>query len=374
MRREDITSLVVYLILIAGAIILGTTVIEQTFSKCYDYNFLNPYVFTLLTILVALVLNVIGLELMHVLGAKIGGYKVVSINVLGFCYEKIHNKWKFSFRDFNGLTGETKLVPDKKDCKIKPFIWAPILAWILEVAVGVVVLMLNSGDNGKKGILGIGALLFIVISSMLALYNITPLKLDTMTDGYRFVLISKEKNVEAMNELMRIEDLYRNGENVEEVKQFEVINDLTATVNLEAVYNLISKNEFNKANKIIDASISKKDIIDEYTYNRFMAQKLYILCLGEDIKEARAFYKESFKDKIRRFIANDVCAESIRAYLLIAGLIEESESEVVLLNKKITRRLEKYSETRRREESRLSKEATDKIYLTYPNWKKENVA
>lgn len=374
MRKEDITSIVVYLVLIAGSFIIGTTVIKDAFQT---FSVADPYLVGIGTIIVGIILNVCGLELLHALGAKIGGYEVVSINIVGFCFEKLRGKWTFKFKDFDGLTGETKVAPRKEKRNLKWFMWMPLLGYLIEVAACVALntTITETPELYNLGWLAISALLLIVISSIIALYNIVPFKLDSMTDGYRLVLISKKVNSEAFDELMRVENLQRNGEKVSKIKVFDEITEFTASVNLLSVYEYLNEKKYAEANKIIEKILGSGNELETYTRNRLMAQKVYIQIMEDEIEEAKKFYNEQVKDDIRRFIANDDSMESLRAYALIAAFLEDSESEVEYTKSRLAKILKKTLPSRAEIEQKLYKEALDKIAKTHKDWfKKENAA
>lgn len=374
MRKEDITSIIVYLILIAGSIIIGTTVIRDAFQT---FVVTEPYLVGIGTIIVGIILNVCGLEFLHALGAKIGGYEVVSMNIVGFCFEKLNGKWTFKFKDFDGLTGETKVAPKKEKRNLKWFMWMPLIGYLIEVAACVALntTITETPELYNLGWLAISALLLIVISSIIALYNIIPFKLDSMTDGYRLVLISKKVNSEAFDELMRVENLQRNGEKVGKIKVFDEITEFTASVNLLSVYEYLNEKKYVEANKIIEAMLANGNELETYTRNRLMAQKVYIQIMEDEIEEAKKFYNEQVKDDIRRFIANDDSMESLRAYALIAAFLEDSESEVEYTKSRLAKILKKTLPSRAEIEQKLYKEALDKIAKTHKDWfKKENAA
>ena len=377
MRKEEIASLVVYLLMIALAIIVGLSVVTNAMSVCRPDN-MNPFAFVIVVIIIGLLFNVIMLEVLHVIGGKIGGYKIASVNILGFCFEKREGKWKFKFKDFDGLTGETKLAPKKEKLNMKPFIWLPLFGYAAELAGGIVLhshMMSDTASNVRW--LGVCGILFVILSSMLALYNLVPIKLDTMTDGYKLVLLSKPANIEAYNEMLRAEDLERNGQPVPELRVFEDITEFTASINLFSVYRHLENNKLDEAEKIVDLMLKDPKKLEPYTYNRLISQKLYIVILTKEIEEAKKVYDELANDKIRRFIANDLSMESIRAYLLISGILEKSQAEVKFAISRKDKAMKRTFKQRAVLEDKLYGIALDKVYEVHPKWKeepKENIA
>lgn len=369
MRKEDIASAVIYLLMIAVAIIVGLTVIRNAFGN-YDFS-LNPYAFAIIVIIVGLLFNIIMLEVLHVLGGKIGGYSVVSFNVLGFCWSKTLGKWKFKFSDFDGLTGETKLAPKSEEAKLNWVVWLPLLGYLTELALGIVLFSMGSKQlppRDPRRWIAIASMLFVIISSMIALYNFIPVKLDSMTDGYRLTLIGKKVNVEALNELMRIENLQREGLPVDNVKIFTEITDFTANLNLFHIYECLAKKEYDKAIKLIDTIIEVPEKMSSTTYNRLLAQKLYVEVINSSKEDAKKYYDENVKDDSRRFIANDISMESLRAYILIAGILEDSQAEVEYAKSRKAKALKRALPSRAELEDKLFEEAFEMIKQHHPDW------
>lgn len=376
MRKEEAASLVVYLLMIALAVIVGLSVITNAMSQIGPRTSqFNPFAFIIHTILVGLLFNIIMLEVLHILGGIAGGYKIVSVNILGFNFEKKNGKLSFKFKDFDGLTGETKLVPKKEKPNLKPFIWFPLFGYAAEMA-GCIVLYSSMMQNQASDVawLGVCAILFVVLSSMIALYNLVPIKLDTMTDGYRLVLISKEANVAAYNELLRVEDLERNGKDVGELKVFEEITEFTANLNLFSVYKYLDEGKYDEAEKIVDLNLTGGKKLEPNTYKRLISQKLYIELMTKEPEEARKVYDEIANDDVRRFIANDKSMESIRAYILISGILEKSQGEVNFAIANKAKALKRTLEKRAKYEEKLYDLALNKVYEAHPKWKEESEA
>ena len=372
MKKEDVIGLIIFVIAFGAGLVVAFTVLTE-----FNVTFMSRFWFTMLTVILAFVLNAIGLEVSHVIGGIIGGYEIISINILGLEIEKIGGKKKFHYRDYNGLTGETKLSPKKDKTNLKPFVWAPIVAYLVEVVVGAIIIMLVKEENAVSETpewLALGSVLFITVSSMIALYNLIPLRLNSLNDGYRLRLLSNPQSEEALNELFRVENELRNGKQVLNIKKFENVNDFTATPNLFYLYNKLAKNELDDALELINVMLEKKETLGTDTLYRILGQKMYVLILT-NIEEAREFYDAEVKDNIRKFIANDIFAESLRAYVLIAGLIDKSESEVMLVKKRFARVNEQSLLGRKADEQRLFDEAIEKIYKEHPEWdKKESIA
>ncbi len=371
MRKEEIASLVVYalMIILAGAI--GLTAVKNAINLCGTGHIVD-YVFVLIVIAIGLLFNIIMLELLHALGGLIGGYRVSSINILGFCFEKKEGKFKFRFKDFDGLTGETKLAPKKENLSLKPYIWLPLFGYAVELATGIVLYShMTTNNSSEVSWLGTCGILFVIVSSMIALYNLVPIKLDTMTDGYRMILISKPANVVAYNELLRAEDLEKNGKPVPELKVFEDITEYTANINLFTVYKDLENGNLPGAEKIVDLMLNNSKKLEPSTHYHLISQKLYIAIMTKEVEEAKKIYDELCDDKIRRYIANDVSMESLRAYVLISGILEKSQAEVKYALSKKDKAMKRALKQRAPIEEKLFNIALDKVYKAHPKWKEE---
>ena len=360
--------------MIAAAVIVGLTAVQSTFKTHYFLD-MPSYLFAIIVIIVGLLLNIVGLEVCHAIGARIGGYEVVSVNCVGFCFQKKEGKWKFSFKDFDGLTGETKVAPKSDKAKLAPYIWFPIVMYFAELAIGIVLYTLAEDKDVIKQVtnplhwMAIASLLFIIISSMLALYNLVPLRLDSMTDGYRFTLLAKKENVEAYNELMRVEAAQIKGENPGEIKIFTDITEFTANINLISVYEELKNKNYAKAEELIDMIVvDPKKVLPE-TYNRLLSQKLYIKIMTLPLEEVKEYYDKNVDDYARKFIANDLSMESIKAYILIAGLLDKSRNEVDFAKSRKDRAMKRLPSSRAQIENKLYEEALERVYEAHPDWK-----
>ena len=277
MKREDIVGFLVYLIIFAFASVFGLLVLREHASHAgLDTGIYLLYI--LGAIASGVILNSILFELGHVLGAKVGGYKILSVNVLGFMFLFDGNGKKFRFKNYDGLTGETKIAPvEGKKNNPNPYLIFGSLLFAIE-AVGIVIafITLNGAERStfEKNV-AYFLLVILVVGVMILLYNIIPLKLDSINDGYRLRLISNPKNKEAFNELLRVERAIENGETDVEIKTFTEITNFTADLNLNKVYLLLDQGKFLESEPMLD-DILKSEDTSERTYIRAKAQKIYI--------------------------------------------------------------------------------------------------
>ena len=374
MKKEDITGLIAYLIIIALAIIFGLTVLQTHNSESSLQGF--QYVLYIIgAVVVGAVFNGILFELAHVLGAKIGKYDIISVCVLGFCFYKDNGKTKFKFGSFDGLTGETKIVPKEgmvDKANPYPYLFFGSFFFVIEAIAVMIIFSVfrTASDYGLRdiayGVLTVGAIGLVIL-----LYNILPMRIDSMTDGYRLTMVSNPKNKAAFNELLRVEYEISQGNNDVEVKVFDEITNFTADLNLNRVYALLDKREYKAAEEILDKIIEAKEEVSEKVYIRARAQKIYINLYTRNLEEAKEYYEKEVPVSERREISNDVSMASIRAYLLMSGLLDKSRSECIIALNNVYRAFKHTPKNRQHTEIVLFNEALEKVVAAHPDWELE---
>ena len=373
MKKEDVVGLILYLIIIALAVVFGLTVLQAHTSESSLNGF--PYILYIAGSVVAgVVLNGILFELAHVLGAKIGKYVIISVNVLGFCFYKENGKRKFRFSSFDGLTGETKIVPKEgmvEKANPYPYLFFGSFFFVVEAVIVMVVFSVLRTSSSYElrdvayGLLTVGAIGLVVL-----LYNILPLRVDSITDGYRLTMVSNPKNKAAFNELLRVEYEIQQGHDVE-IKIFDEITNFTADLNLNKVYTLLDHQKYQEAEEILDKIITAKTNIDAKVYIRARAQKIYIDLITRSLEEAREYYDAEVPVSERREISNDVSMPSIRAYLLMSGLLDKSRSECIIALNNVYRAFRRTPKNRKNTEVALFNEALERVVKAHPDWELE---
>lgn len=369
MKKEDIVGFIVYLIIFAFAIVFGLLVLREHASHS---GLETPMylLFILGAILSGVLLNSILFELGHVLGAKIGGYKILSVNVLGFMFLFDGSKKKFRFKNYDGLTGETKIAPKEgKKNNPNPYLLFGSLFFAIE-AIALVIAFSSLKDQDSTRNIAYFLLVILVVGAMITVYNIIPFRLDSMNDGYRLRLISNPKNKEAFNELLRVEYAIDHGEENVEIKTFTEITNFTAELNLNKVYILLDQGKFTEAETMLDDILKSEDISNR-VYIRAKAQKIYIHLMNNDPEVAKEFYDKEVPMSERREISEDVSMASIRAYVLMSGLLDDSQSETMLAVNKVLKAYKRTSESRQKFELKLYNEALNKVIAKHPKWELE---
>ena len=288
MKKEDITGIIVYLGIIVLAVIFGLTVLQtHQAESTLNGNTMGYILYIIGSVLAGALLNAIMFELAHVLGAKIGKYDIISVNILGLCFYKLDGKRKVKFASFDGLTGETRIVP-KKDMVDKanpyPYLFFGSLFFVVEaIVIMIVFTVLRATDKAILKDVAYSLLTVGAIGLVILIYNIVPLHIDSITDGYRLTMVSNPKNKEAFNELLRVEYEIEQGNTDIEIKVFDEITNFTADLNLNRVYTLLDKKQYKEAEEILDKIIEAKESVSYKVYIRARAQKIYINLITKNL-------------------------------------------------------------------------------------------
>ena len=371
MKKEDVSGIVVYLLILAIAVVFGLTILRE-YSSQWDSVFIY-ILFIFGAILTGVIFNAVMFELAHIAGAKAGRYQILSVDILGLLWYKDGEKSKFKFSGYDGLTGETRILP-KKDVKKEPnptpYLMFGTLFYVIEIIVAVVLFTVQKElKNEIFTRISYFILVIAVIGGMILIYNILPFKLDATTDGYRMRMTSNKANKIAFNELLRVEEAVRQGETDVEVATFSEITNFTADLNLNKVYMLLDKGEFQEAEKLLDIIISGKETISEKVYIRARAQKIYINIFTKPLEEAKEYYDREVPMVERRQLSNDLSMVSVRTYLLMSGLLDNSKSECIIAINNVRRCFNSTPKQRRKTEANLFNEALKKVDEAHPNWK-----
>ena len=150
MKKEDIAGIVVYTLMLAIAVVFGFTIL-QSHQVNSGLSGMTYFLYIFGGIVAGLLFNAILFEVGHIIGAKVGGYDILSVCVLGFTFYKFEGKIKFRFKNFDGLTGETKIVPKKdakKECNPTAYLWFGTVFYLIELtAVIVVFALFGTSEN-----------------------------------------------------------------------------------------------------------------------------------------------------------------------------------------------------------------------------------
>ena len=373
MKKENIAGLIVYIVILALAIVFGLTILKQYFADAGD-RALEGWQFALFilgAVLAGAVVNATIFEIAHIIGAKAGGYKIVSVCILGLTFYKEDGKTKIRFAQYDGLTGETKITPKKglkKEANPTLYLLLGSLLFVIELLAAIIVFAYITSKTGGDKKWAYFILTAAIVGAMILLYNILPLRLDSMTDGYRLRQCSGQKNRKAFNNLLRME----NGEKVEEGETEAIeLSAFSNDIKLNHLYELLNTRDYVGAEKVLDEEIISDPKVSKNVYLRARAQKIYINLMTKSLEDSMMFYDEEVSLQERRAISDDGSMDCIRAYVLMSGLLDKSRSECNLALKKLLRAYKAVPDARKDLERKLFNEGLQKVIDAHPTWELE---
>ena len=373
MKKQDIAGIIVYLIILGLAAVFGLVVVRQFASK----SNMETGVFILFiagAIVSGVLFNSIFYELAHIVGAKIGGYLVTSVSVLGFTFYKEEKKTKFKFASFDGLTGETKILPKEKRKKPSnpvPYLVMGTIFYAIEVVVVVLLYSVFTRDGAPAAQNNIAYFLIIAmaVGGVILFYNIIPFQLDSMTDGYRLRLVSGKKNKTAFNKMLK-------GETSTEDDSTSDSEETTTTsfsgdLKLNQMYTYLNEDKYVEAEQladsIIESSSTDKKISHKVVFEA-TANKIFLVFVNNDFDVAFKHFETGLSLQERKQLSEEGGLPFLRAYVLVSSLLDRSHSECFRSLDKVYKAYKRTSPEKRELESKLFNKALEIVNEKYPDW------
>lgn len=381
MKKNDVAGLIVGILLFGVAVTFVLLVLAQFFNSTAS-KVLNNWQYILFMFgagVSGILLNSIVFELAHVVGAAIGGYKILSVNIL-YLQFSFKEKFKVKFANFDGLTGATVIVPkekNKKEANPIPYLLFGTLFFIIELLVLLFFFffLMNIKESetiDAKSVVwyqtGAYFLLTMIITGALILtYNIIPIRLDSVNDGYRLKVCSKKKNIPAFNDLLRAEQGIKVEHSEEDIQKVDR-TIFSTDIRFDKYYELLTKENFTEALAVLDEQILVDNKISKKVYSKARNERIYVKLMTLPLNEALEFYDSQVPMSERREISNDSSIEAIKAYVLMSGLLDKSQSECILALKRVKRALSSLPDERKELEKTLLNKAIEKVLEAHQGW------
>ena len=365
LKKNDFATFLAYIAMFAIALLVGLLVISPTI-KGSSLSTPEAVVIVVVSVIVGVIVNSAGLELLHMLGAASGGYQILSVCVLSMTFKKRKSRKEklFTFASFEGLTGETKVNPkDPEKSNPTGMILFPMLGYLLEV---IVLLVLAAVFQGATWV-PVGSYVILAIGGMIFVYSAIPAHLDSITDGYLLILLSRPVNRVAYNQILLAEHSENKEQALENLPLYNEISDFTATLNSLAAYRKIKEGKPEEALAIFSAIASAQKGVSKSVVQEASCQKLALLLLLEKKGEAKDYY-EGMSDADRRYIASLASLPALRCYALISGILEESDSEVSWAFDKVERLEKKVTGVALEGEKILLNSSYSLLKKMHPGW------
>ncbi len=371
MKKQEFAGIIVYLLMMAVVLIYGLTVLRtHSMNTSMSPGLYFLYVFG--SIVVGIIISAILFEVGHIIGAKIGGYKIIAVNILFLCLYKKDSKWKFGFKKFEGLTGETIILP--KEDKVKDsnpsasYSISSLLLGLYIIAGVILFIVFNQLGVNNNAYYDVGYFILTtaIVGAVLLIYNIVPFELDTINDGYRLSLVRNPKNRNAFNRLLLTK--YSDQHSDSEIELFSEITDFTAELNLKKAKKFLGEQKYQEAYDIIANIAKNRDNISQKNYYEAKCEQFYVASLFYSMEDLNALYDSDYSMNDRRDISELATIQGIRAYVLMAGLFDKSKNECLLSLNKLEKAFKKIKKDERKEEIVKLNEVIDKVDAIHPNW------
>ena len=101
LKKNDFATFLAYIAMFAIALLVGLLVISPTI-KGSSLSTPEAVVIVVVSVIVGVIVNSAGLELLHMLGAASGGYQILSVCVLSMTFKKRKSRKEklFTFASF----------------------------------------------------------------------------------------------------------------------------------------------------------------------------------------------------------------------------------------------------------------------------------
>ncbi len=359
MKKALNYSLLFYAILLVALYLIGSNIIAQANTTMED-----PLTFFVLSIVAGFIFNIVLFELGHILGAKLGGYGVYSVSFLGLNISKIEGKWKIGYDgSYDGFTGETKIIAKKDKTNLMLYCWMGSLFVLLEMVIFVCLPSILQ----VSPYIQYGGYILATIGGIILLYNIMPVRLDSINDAAIMKYVGKN-NIDNFNRICEVRYNLYQGLPLENVDALDEVDYITGKLNYYAYLEKMYKGEYGAAEAIIDNLISQSDKISEDVFVELLPAKLAILILTKSKEEVEQYYSDmSAADRKILNTCNSV--EGCRNYFAFVSLVIDDFNDAQNILKKYNSKKNKLKEKGRLfDEETLMSIFSNKINELHPEW------
>jgi len=366
MKKNEFATFVTYIGMIAIVLLVGLLIIRPAMVEYAKNGLLPPFVLVIIAVMIAIIFNAFLLEQGHLVGAKAGGYKIISFNLLGLKFAKDNKgKTRLTLASFEGLTGETKIYPtNTKENRMSAFITFPLLSFLAEVVLCVVLIAIGKAHAYW---LYVCSVIVLAIGGVIFLYNYFPARLDVETDGYRMTILNKPINKEAYNDMLLSSYNLSIGKPTGVSKIYEDVTDFTCEFNLVKVYEKLKQKDFGGAIVLLQKTIDSPNYISGNNRTFATILKLSIIILTTKKEDGKVFY-QTIDDTYRRTIAELGSSVALRTFILIQGVLEGDWDETKYGLEKAAKFMDRCPDYAKEEEKTLYQFGLERIASLHPTW------
>lgn len=350
------------LMLVYLGYLLGIWFAQQT-TKDYVISRFSGAPYFLVSIICGVVVTFLVYNLGKLIAAKLSGYEVIYVKMLGFIFDKSSGKTKVRYDILSFFDISMQFAPKNDDINKKPtmIFFGGLIAEFVLIAVCLAIFFVF-GISGRKDTMSTLAwtMLFGMSYGFLTpLYEILPFRQDVPTDVFNMLVTRKPEDKIAFNvvQINKRRELNNEDYLVYEMEDYEsfyrsrvlygnYLDNLYAS-RLEKAFTVLEKMRYySKYYNDLDRHIPAGETI-------------YLRYLIDDDNGADQQYLALKKDDKRSVVAPERLSE-YRTALLVAGLIAGDSEKVKELRNKFNKLVESDNEPSKR--VKKEKEFFDKAY------------
>ena len=137
---------------------------------------------------------------------------------------------------------------------------------------------------------------------------------------------------------------------------------------MNKVYSLLEEKDYAKAIELVDIVLQNKEEVSNSVYLTALSNKIYLTLITLDKDAAIKYVEDNIDMSLRRNISDDTSMASIRAYIIISGLYDNSKSECTLMLQKLTKAYKRVPKNHRKIELEMFNESLKMVNEAHPKW------
>lgn len=362
------------LMLVYLGYLLGIWFAQQT-TRDYVPGSYSGAAYFLVSIIIGVVCTFIFYNLGKIITAKIAGYEIIYIKLLGLIFDKSTGKMKVKYDFLSFFDLSMQFAPKDDDVNRNPtmiFVGGFIAEFLLIVIALILFFVFGFKQSGSKTAqAGFGwTMLFGMSYGFLTpLYEILPFRQDYPTDMFNILVTRQKEDKIAFNVVQINKKRERNGEDymVYEMEDYESFYKSRILYGnyLDHLYSSRLEKAFTVLEKMRYYNKYYNDSDRHIPY----AETIYLRYLVDDDGGADQQYLAMKKDD-KKTVSSPESLSEYRTAVLIAGLIAGDGEKIKEISSKFNKIIEAYDNPSRRikKESEFFKGAYNKIRTAKPEF------
>lgn len=323
------------------------------FAQSYSYKFidsssLGQYAYYFVAMIGGVVFTFLFYNLGKIMFARVAGYELLYIRLLGFFFDKSSGKTKVSFDVLSLFVVAMRFTPKNEDLKKNPrlIFLGGLFFEVVLLALALTFLFAFCIGRERSGIANFGwTFLYAVCFGFLTpLYELVPFRQDYPTDMYNILMTRTEEDRIAFNMYCVNQKRELTGEDFL-LPEFESFDSFYKAHTLYYVYlQDLYESKLQKAFAVLeDMKYFNKYWLEDERYIP-IAETVYLKYLVDAESDANATFTKIKKDE-RKFVTDPVELSGYRTAVLVLATIHSDKEAVLNLTKDFDKKIAQYGET-----------------------------